>query len=107
MRESDWCFWHSPDHRREAQEARRLGGIHRRRESTVSGAFDVEGIGNIEGIRRVLEIALLDTLGLENGVQRSRVLVSIVQAAAKLLEVSEYEQRFRALESVVFERRAG
>lgn len=39
----------------------------------------------------MLEIALLDTLGLDNSVARSRVLIGGAAAAVKLLEV-EREQ---------------
>jgi hypothetical protein len=37
-------------------------------------------------VRRVLEIAVLATLGLDNSVARSRVLVGAVAAAAKLID---------------------
>jgi hypothetical protein len=82
-----FCFWHSPDAAAEAAEARRLGGLRRRREKTVAGAYDVAGLASIEAIRRVLEIATLDALGLENSIARTRVLIAAAGAATKLLEV--------------------
>jgi len=30
MKGEDFCFWHSPEHAEEAEEARRLGGLRRR-----------------------------------------------------------------------------
>ena len=45
LRDEPLCFWHSPDREEEAAEARRLGGLRRRREKTVSGAYDFAGLG--------------------------------------------------------------
>ena len=104
LREGDFCFWHSPDHAQEAQEARRLGGLRRRREKAVAGAYGLEGLGSVEQIRRVLEIGVLDCLGLDNSIARSRTLAYLAQVAVKLLEVGELEQRVRAIESVLHPR---
>jgi hypothetical protein len=101
LRDSDFCFWHDPEHQAEAAEARRLGGLRRKREGTLQGAYDLEGLDTVHGIRRLLEIALLDTLGLENSVARSRVLIAGVLAAAKLLEVGELEERMAAVEATL------
>lgn len=99
LRDGPYCFWHSPDSEEEAAEARRLGGLRRRREKALSGAFDFAGLGSIEAIRRVLEVATIDALGLDNGIARSRVLISAAAAAAKLLETGELEARIAALEA--------
>jgi hypothetical protein len=101
LRDEPFCYWHSPSHREEATEARRLGGLRRRRERTVSHAYDFEGLGSVEQIRRVLEIATLDALGLDNSVARSRLLIQAALAAAKLLEVAELESRVGRLELVI------
>ena len=47
------------------------------------------------------EIAVLDTLGLDNGVQRNRVLGSLVMVAAKLLEVGELQERLDRVEAAL------
>ena len=99
LRDVPFCFWHAPGNEEEVAEARRLGGLRRRREKTVSGAYDFSGLGSIEEIRRLLEIAAIDTLGLENGIARSRVLVQVGLAAAKLLETGELEARIELLEA--------
>ena len=101
LRDAPFCFWHAPDREEEAAEARRLGGLRRRREKTVSGAYDFAGLGSIEAIRRILEIATIDALGLDNSIARARVLIAAVLAAAKLLETGELEERLAALEAVV------
>ena len=104
LRESDFCLWHDPDHADEVAEARRLGGQRRRRERVVSGAFDFEGLGSVATIRRLVEVAVVDTLGLENSVARSRTLAYLAQVATKLLETGEFEDRLASIESVLEDR---
>ena len=101
LRDVPFCFWHAPGNEEEVAEARRLGGLRRRREKTVSGAYDFTGLNTIDEIRRLLEIAAIDVLGLDNGIARARVLVSIAQAGAKLLETGELEARIELLEWAV------
>ena len=100
----EFCLWHSPDHTEEAAEARRLGGLRRRREHAVSGAYDFDGLDTLPHIRRLLEVAVLDTLALENSVARSRTLAYLAQIALKALEIAEFEDRLRAIEEAVVPR---
>ena len=101
LQDSDFCLFHSPDHAKEAAEARRLGGLRRRKEKTVAGAYDIEGLDDVAKIRRLLEIAVFDTLALENSVARSRTLAYLAQVALKTLEVGEFEARLEALEATM------
>jgi hypothetical protein len=101
LRDSEFCFWHSPDHANELAEAQRLGGLRRRKEKTVAGAYDLEGLDDVPKIRRLLEIAVTDTLSLENSVARSRTLAYLAQVALKTLEVGEFEARLEALEATM------
>ena len=98
---SDFCFWHSPEHAQEAAEARRLGGLRRRREKITSGAYGFEGLGSTEDIRRLLEVAVVDTLGLENSIARARTLAYLAQVSVKLLETGVVEERVAALEQTL------
>jgi hypothetical protein len=70
----------------------------------TSGAYDFEGLNDVRQVRRLLEIAVLDALGLENSIARSRTLAYLAQVALKALEVGELEERVRELESVLFPR---
>ena len=92
---------HSPENADEIAEARRLGGLRRRREVAVVGAYDLGGLENVRDLRRILEIALLDTLSLDNSMARSRTLGYLVGVAAKLLEIGELEERLAFLEAAV------
>ncbi|MDO8615029.1 MAG: hypothetical protein Q7T33_04765 [Dehalococcoidia bacterium] len=101
LQDGDFCLWHSPEHAEEVAEARKLGGLRRRRERTVSGAYDFEGVETIGQIQRLLNIAVLDTLGLENSVARSRTLAYLAQVGLKVLEVADFADRIAALEAAV------
>ena len=104
LRDGDFCLMHDPEHAPEMQEARRLGGLRRRKEKVTSGAYDFEGLNDVGQVRRLLEIAALDALGLENSIARSRTLAYLAQVSVKLLEVGELEERVRELESVLHPR---
>ena len=106
LRDGRFCFWHEPGKAEEAHEARRLGGLRRGRERTLAVAYDLSGLGSIEAIRRIIEIALFDALGLENSIPRARVLISGALAAAKLLETGELAERIAALEAALTADRA-
>jgi len=101
LHESEYCFAHDPAHAVEMAEARRVGGLRRRREHAVAGAYDIEGLENVGQLRRVLVVAALDLLELTNSIPRARALISLVGAGAKLLEVGELEERLTALEAAV------
>ena len=92
---------HSPEYAEEIAEARRLGGLRRRREVAVAGAYEFNGLETVADLRRLLQIAALDTLGLENSIARARTLGYLVGVAGKLLETGELEQRLAALEAAI------
>jgi hypothetical protein len=101
MRDSEYCFYHDPDHAEEAAQARVLGGRRRRRERTLDVAYDLDGLNTVRGLRRVLEIAIKDALSLDNGIGRSRVLIAGAAAGSRLLETGDLEQRVSELEAAV------
>ena len=74
MEDSDFCWVHDPRNTDAAAEARRMGGLRRKREGTVAGAYHFEGLSNVHDIRRLIEIAVYDTLGMDSSLQRSRTL---------------------------------
>ena len=92
---------HSPEHAQEVNEARRLGGLRRKREATLSGAYDFESLDTIAGIRRLVEIAILDTISLDNGLARNRTLAYLAMVALRTMEVGEQEERIAMLEQAV------
>ena len=107
LREGRHCFLHDPERAADAAEARRVGGIRRRRESTLEIAYDLAGLDSVEGIRRLLEVVVADALSLDNGIGRLRVLIAAVSAAGRLLDAGELEARITALEAIATVPRRG
>ena len=101
LHDGDFCLMHSPEHAKEVQDARRIGGLHRKREATLSAAFDFAGLETVDGIRRLLQIAATDALGMENSPARSRMLVYVALAALRTLEVGVFEEHLAVLEQAV------
>src|SRR5271157_2491043 len=100
LKEGEFCWVHSPERVREVQEARRLGGLRRKREATVSSAYDFKGLETVAGIRRLVEVAILDTLAAENSLARNRTLAYLAMIALRTLEVGDLEMRIEALEAI-------
>ena len=107
LHERPYCFAHDPDRASEAAEARRMGGLRRRKEGTIAVAYDLPGLDSVAGIRRLLDIVVTDGVGLENGIARLRVLIATATAATNLLKVAELEDRLAALEAAVNHRVPG
>jgi uncharacterized small protein (DUF1192 family) len=106
QRDRPYCFSHDPERAEEAADARRLGGLRRRKEGTIAVAYDLPGLDTVVGIRRLLDIVVTDGVGLDNGIARLRVLISTAVAAMNLLKVGELEERLAALEGVIGQRTA-
>ena len=71
MVDSDFCWAHDPASAEAAAEARRLGGLRRKKEGAVAGAYSFGSLDNVHDIRRLIEIAVVDTLMIDNSIQRS------------------------------------
>jgi hypothetical protein len=98
LRDRPYCFAHDPERAVDAAEARRLGGLRRRKEGTIAVAYDLPGLDTVAGIRRLLDIVVTDGIGLDNGIPRLRALISTAVAATNLLKVGEFEERLAVLE---------
>ncbi len=97
--ERPYCFAHDPERAAEASEARRMGGLRRRKEGTIAVAYDLPGLDTVAGIRRLVDIVVTDGIGLDNGIARLRVLIAAASTAITLLKVGELEDRVAALEA--------
>jgi len=100
LQNSEFCWAHSAERKKEVQEARRLGGLRRKRESTISTAYQFESLSSVDSIRRIVLIAVLDALSMENSMARARTLAYLAQVALHMLEVGDIEQRVSALEEM-------
>ena len=92
------CFLHDPDSVEAAAAARTLGGHRRRRTGIVTHGFDLPDLRTLDGVYRVLNIAIEDALVLDNGVARTRTLIYAASVAARLHEQNVLLARLEVLE---------
>jgi len=93
-----YCLMHDPAKADEVAEARKLGGIRRRRERTLAGAYELAGIRTVDDLLRIVEIAIFDLLGLESSIARARALLHGALVGGNLIKTNEFETRLEALE---------
>ena len=98
LRDEPFCFWHAPETAEDAAEARRLGGLHRRKKRTVSAIYGFGGLRTTDDQLALLETTVIETMALENSIARNRAVANMVSIAAKLVETGELEERIEALE---------
>lgn len=99
LRDEEFCFFHSPETAEEAAEARRLGGLHRRKKKSVAAIYGFAGLRTISDSQTLLETAAIETLAIENSINRNRTLATFVATAAKLIELGDLAERVAALEA--------
>jgi hypothetical protein len=107
LRDRAECFWHSPDTTDELAEARRMGGLHRRKKRTVATIYGFSGLRSIEDHQALLETVAIETMALENTITRNRAVTSMIATGAKLLELGDLATRIAALEAAVTSRHVG
>jgi len=89
MRGQSHCYWHDPSRLEEATEARRLGGLHQRKATSLAAVYDFAGLRTVEGAQRLLETAALETFALNNSTARNRALIAAAKTAETLIENAE------------------
>ncbi len=89
MRGQSHCYWHDPSRLEEAADARRLGGLHQRKATSLAAVYDFAGLRTVEGAQRLLETAALETFALTNSTARNRALIAAAKTAPKLIENAE------------------
>ena len=101
LRDSLYCLFHDPDHADAVAEARRLAGQRRRKEATIATVYDLIDATSDEGTKRLMQIVVTDVLGLDNSLNRARVLLYAIQTGIKVRESGDLVGRLEALESTV------
>lgn len=101
LRDDTLCFWHSPTTVEAAAEARRAGGLNKRREHTLATVYEFEGLDSVEHIRRLFEVAGFEALALPAGTHKCRILVQVGLAGLRALGVGDHEERLQEIEAVL------
>lgn len=99
--ENGVCFMHDATKGKERAIARRNGGLATKKPHFADATLLPSTIRNIESVLIVLDYALQESVGLDNSIQRGRLLVSIAHGYIEALKVSELEQRLEAVENVM------
>jgi len=96
--ESGVCFMHDATKGKERAIARRNGGLATKQPHYADASVLPSSIRKIEDVLIVLDYALQESIGLDNSIQRGRLIVSIAHGFIEALKVGELEQRLEAVE---------
>jgi hypothetical protein len=96
--ENGVCFMHDVTKGKERAIARRNGGLATKQLHYADASVLPLTIRNIASVLIVLDYALQESVGLDNSIQRGRLLVSIAHGYIEALKVGELEQRLEAVE---------
>lgn len=99
--ESGYCFMHDATKGKERAIARRKGGYATKQPHYADTSVIPSVIQNIQDVLLILDYALTETVGLDNSIQRGRLLVSIAHGYIEALKVGELEERIEAVESTL------
>ena len=97
-RDGVYCRMHDPARSDENQASRRLGGLRRRREKVVTTALDLKDVSSLDGLGRVLDIGMVDTLALENSIMRSRTLAALASVKLRWFELAAVQRVLELLQ---------
>ncbi len=101
---SKYCFTHSPATRAQQAQARKRGGENRHTPHVADPDQIHKSPRAIPDVMTILDYALAETLALDNGIQRGRLLVSIAAAYVDGLKVGEIETQLRELLQILASR---
>jgi hypothetical protein len=99
--ETGYCFMHDVEKGKERALARRKGGLATKKPHFADASVLPSNIRTIENVLLILDYALLETIGLDNSIQRGRLLVSIAGGYIEALKVGEFEQRIETIENAM------
>ena len=101
LRGESFLFWHSPDTTADLAEARRMGGLHRRKKRTVAAIYGFGGLRSIEDHQALLETVVIETMTLENSIARNSAVTRMIATEAKLIELGDLATRLAAIEATL------
>lgn len=96
-----YCFIHDPANAHARAAARKLGGLHRGTPHAPNAAAVNASPRTIPEVFTILDYALAETLVMENGIQRGRLLVSLAAQYVDALKVGELEAQLKELLQVL------
>jgi hypothetical protein len=104
LKSGRFCFVHDPAQGAARAKARRRGGERRRVEHAGDSSKIPVQVHTVSDARAILDYTLSEALPLENSIQRGRLLIALVDAYLRALEIGELEQRVQQLEKEMLTR---
>ena len=101
MHGSEYCYFHSPQVVVERAAARRRGGLHRYGDKGETGSYVIK---SAQDVLQILEDSINDACSLENTQGKGKTIGYLCQIILKGFEVTEIENRLKALEDKVYGR---
>lgn len=95
---SGYCFMHDASRGKERALARRRGGFATKQPHYADASGLPSEIRSIPDVYIILDYALKESVGLDNSINRNRLLVSIAHGYIEAFKVGEMEQRLEAVE---------
>lgn len=96
-----FCAFHSPAHGKARAEGHRRGGERNRIPHAGNADALPKQIRTLTDVLTILDYTLAETLPLENGIQRGRLLVALAHAFVEAIKTGELESRVEAIESAL------
>jgi hypothetical protein len=98
-----YCYVHDPSRAAERAAARKKGGLarHGRVIGETPAAPEPMPIDSLGDIKKIIQRAVNDVMGLESSLSRARTLGYLAGVAIKAIEVGELERRIAALEELM------
>lgn len=98
---SGYCFTHDVSKGKERALARRNGGLATKTPHFADATLLPSKVRNIDSVFTILDYALFEAIGLDNSIQRGRLLVSISHGYVEALKVGEFQERLDAVENAL------
>lgn len=99
IRNSSFCFIHSPENASKRAEARRRGGLNRQTAHGGDAGNVPARIRSLTDVLELLDYSRAEIMALENGVNRGRLLLALAAEYRQSIQVGEMEARIAALEA--------
>jgi hypothetical protein len=96
---TQYCFNHSPDVGPERAQARKRGGENRYTPHFADPDTLPEDMQSLADVHELLKYIQQEVIGMDNTLDRARILLGLADRFIKKIEIGELEQRIAALEA--------
>jgi hypothetical protein len=98
------CFTHDPETSQARTAARTLGGYNRGTPHAGNAETIAEKPRTMDGVFTILDYVKAETIAMENGVQRNRLLVSIAAEYKDAIKQGDIEKQLQELLAILSSR---